>query len=74
MDFSGSATKVGYIAKGRMIAAVPLQQLVSKRFSLTYDQAMTISACLHGGGGPLVGEVTRLGGATRLSIQSLIFI
>ena len=25
-------------------------------------------ACLHGGGGPQVGEVTRLGGVTRLSI------
>ena len=31
-------------------------------------------ACLHGGGGPQVGEVTRLGGVTRLSIQSLILI
>ena len=30
-------------------------------------------ACLHGGGGPRVGEVTRLGGVTRLSIQYLIF-
>ena len=27
-----------------------------------------IRACLHGGGGPQVGEVTRLGGVTRLSI------
>ena len=25
-------------------------------------------ACLHGGGRPQVGEVTRLGGVTRLSI------
>ena len=25
-------------------------------------------ACLHGGGGSQVGEVTRLGGVTRLSI------
>ena len=31
-------------------------------------------ACLHGGGGPQVGEVTRLGGVTRLSIQSLILM
>ena len=29
---------------------------------------VTIRACLHGGGGPRVGEVTRLGGVTRLSI------
>ena len=29
---------------------------------------MYIRACLHGGGGPQEGEVTRLGGVTRLSI------
>ena len=27
-----------------------------------------VRACLHGGGVPQVGEVTRLGGVTRLSI------
>ena len=27
-----------------------------------------LRACLHGGGGPQVGEVIRLGGVTRLSI------
>ena len=27
-----------------------------------------IRACLHGCGGPHVGDVTRLGGVTRLSI------
>ena len=27
-----------------------------------------VRACLHGGGGPQVGDVTRLGGVTRLSI------
>ena len=31
-------------------------------------------ACLHGGGGPQVGEITRLGGVTRQSIYSLILI
>ena len=31
-----------------------------------------LRVCLHGGGGPQVGEVTRLGRVTRLSIQSLI--
>ena len=30
-------------------------------------------ACSHGGGGPQVGEVLRLGGVTNLSIQSLFF-
>ena len=28
----------------------------------------SLRACLHGGGGPQVGEVTRQGGVTRLSI------
>ena len=32
-----------------------------------------LRACLHGGGGPQVVEVTRLGGVTRLSILSLIW-
>ena len=27
-----------------------------------------LRACLHGGGGPQVGEVTRLAGVTHLSI------
>ena len=27
-----------------------------------------LRACLHGGGGPQAGEVTSLGGVTRLSI------
>ena len=31
-------------------------------------RAFSLRACLHGGGGPQVGEVTRLGGVTRLSI------
>ena len=29
---------------------------------------LVLRACLHGGGGPQVGEVTRLGRVTRLSI------
>ena len=36
--------------------------------------AVTLRACLHGGGGPQVGEVTHLGGVTRLSIESVILI
>ena len=32
-----------------------------------------LRACLHGGWGPQVGEVTRLGGVTRLSIYSVIW-
>ena len=34
----------------------------------------SLRACLHGGGGPQVGEVTRLDGVTCLSIWSLILI
>ena len=33
-----------------------------------YSQGQALRACLHGGGGPRAGEVTRLGGVTRLSI------
>ena len=29
---------------------------------------LLFQTCLHGGGGPQVSEVTRLGGVTRLSI------
>ena len=32
-----------------------------------------LKACLHGGGGFQVGEVTRLGGVTCLSIYNLSF-
>ena len=35
---------------------------------------LKLRACLHGGGVRQVGEVTRLDGVTRLSIQSLILI
>ena len=31
------------------------------------DRYIGLRACLHGGGGSQVGEVTRLGGVTRLS-------
>ena len=35
----------------------------------SYDDPFLLpKACLHGGGGPQVGEVTRLDGVTRLSI------
>ena len=32
------------------------------------SQTFYFRACLHEGGGPQIGEVTRLGGVTRLSI------
>ena len=43
-------------------------------FILIQKSSHAHRACLHGGGGPQVGEVTRLGGVTRLSIQSLVLI
>ena len=42
--------------------------------SLTWGDVCDLRACLHGGGGPHVGNVIRLGGVTRLSIKSLILI
>ena len=36
--------------------------------SLEFFIAYRLRACLHAGGGPQVGEATRLGGVTRLSI------
>ena len=37
---------------------------------MKFETARTpfLRACLHGGGGPQVGEVTRFGGVNRLSI------
>ena len=35
---------------------------------LVLEFLFTFRACLHGGGGPQVGEVTRLGEVTRVSI------
>ena len=42
------------------------------QYTAKYNGWRLLRACLHGGGRPQVGEVTRLGGVTRLSIQSLI--
>ena len=39
----------------------------------SYFNLYVLRARLHGGGGPQVGELTRLGGVTRLSIYSLIW-
>ena len=41
-----------------------MQKVKEKRSLIPWG----LGACLHGGGGPQVGEVTRLGGVTRLSI------
>ena len=49
-------------------------QKVSRRETETWRPFCHLRACLHGGGGPQVGEVTRLGGVTRQSIYFLILI
>ena len=36
-----------------------------KYFPFLFFNISSLRACLHGGGGPQVGEVTRSGGVTR---------
>ena len=48
------------------------EPVVDRTFSIHWTpvcnfQQKKLRACLHGGGGPQVGEVTRFGGVTRLS-------
>ena len=47
---------------------------VNKLLQILTPPQSSLRACLHGGGGPRIGEVTRLGGVTRLFIYSLIII
>ena len=56
--------------------ATPCHRFVSSvaLSSLPFMVYVTFRASLHGVGGPQVSEVTRLGGVTRLFIQSLILI
>ena len=57
-----------------------LYKITDENVSLTWSRCQIsymdskVRACLHGGGGSQVGEVTRLGGVTCLSIQSLILM
>ena len=51
----------------------PFWNNTSFKWSTYFQETVWLTACLHGDGGPRVGEVTRLGGATLLSIQSLIW-
>ena len=48
--------------------AVSLLHLKLSIHKFEREQDLCIRACLHEGWGPQVGEVTRLGGVTRLSI------
>jgi len=47
--------------------------LILAKYAESMLLLFTLRACLHGGGGPQEGEVTRLGGVTLLSVQSLIW-
>ena len=59
----------------KIIAKVTKCTLIKmEEINIPVTTDVLLRACLRGGGGPQVGEVTRLGGVTRLSIQSLIFI
>ena len=55
------------------VPPAPCKQAVSLHLNLSIhkferEQDLFIRACLHEGGGTQVGEVTRLGGVTRLSM------
>ena len=52
-----------WVVKSDLLNGVKLKHVLTMG-----DKSPGIRACLHGGGGPQVGEVTRLGGVTRLSI------
>ena len=61
----GTSRKQG--ARGlRFFFRICIYDLCTLQF-LSLEKAR-LRACLHGGGGPQVGEVNRLGGVTRLSI------
>ena len=47
---------------------IDIRRLKGYELLQTNEYKVTIRACLHGSGGPQVGEVTRLGGVTCLSI------
>ena len=53
---------------------VVVNQSKTKTFIYQEITGKPVLACVDGGGGPQAGEVTRLGGVTRLSIQSLILM
>ena len=47
---------------------IVMHYIVQRNWSEVLGLKHLIRAYLHGGGGPQVGEVTRLGGVTRLAI------
>ena len=44
------------------------EKLKQRNAVMEKERNEKLRACLHGDGGPQVGEVTRLGGVSRLSI------
>ena len=52
----------------------PIARARTTKRVLERQEIRLVRGCLHGGGGPQVGEVTRFGGVTRLSIKSLILM
>ena len=57
-----------YVAKKQLTFFVHFFAVVLHDYNVKLPETSYLRACLHGGGGPQVGEVTRLGGVTRLSI------
>ena len=61
------------IIKSPVTGPSTCKQQQQKNIQASLDISLHLRVCLHGGGGPHVGELTRLGGVIRLSIQSLIW-
>ena len=53
-----------------------MQEVIKKEHYNFFNvhQFSYVRACSHGGGGPQIGVVPRLGGVTNLSIESLSFV
>ena len=60
------------ITMALMLYNMQLYAVIQGKFTVALKNLLR--ACLHEGGGPQAGEVTRLGGVTRLSIKSLILM
>ena len=72
--FNSPASKEFWSLKEDKILTIWVKKRRSLNFHFKDEEFVVVlekdklRACLHGGGGPQVGEVTRLGGVTRLSI------
>ena len=74
--FKNPIFKIANSACAKTVSKYRLYALVNNNNNNVVKEWKMVNfrACLYGGGGPHVGEVSRLGGVTRLSIKSLILI